>query len=49
MAWLILIGVYFVLCIMIYFTIRIIESKVPETHPFKKWWRKYIVTDTIED
>jgi hypothetical protein len=49
MAWLTLFGVYSVLCIMIYVAIGIIESKVPETHPFKKWWRKHVVTNEIED
>jgi len=27
----------------------LVEKYVSEKHPFKKWWRKHIVTNDIED
>jgi len=40
----------YLICLMLFCVIlNIIENKIPETHPFKKWWRKHIVTNEIED
>jgi hypothetical protein len=49
MNWLILFGVYSLFCVIIYITIGIIELKVPENHPFKKWWRKHFISKDLED
>ena len=49
MIWLVLFGIYSVFCMIIYITIGIIESKVPENTKFKKWWRKYIISTDLED
>jgi hypothetical protein len=45
----IVLGAYSVFLILFLLTFNFIEKKIPENHPFKKWWRKYVVTDKIED
>jgi len=27
----------------------VVEKYVSEEHPFKKWWRKHIITNDMED
>jgi hypothetical protein len=37
------------LLLLFHFFGMAVEKYVSEEHPFKKWWRKHIVTDEMED
>ena len=37
------------LLLLFHFFGVLVEKYVSEEHPFKKWWRKHIVTDEMED
>jgi L-asparagine transporter-like permease len=49
MNWSSLIMIYVVLRLLIFFSIFMVEDKVPENTKFKKWWRKHIFSNDIED
>ena len=37
------------LILLFHFFGRMVEKYVSEEHPFKKWWRKHIISNDIED
>lgn len=46
---LIIIGIYLIFLFLFFLSFNVIEKRIPETHPFKKWWRKHIVDFEVED
>ena len=49
MFWLKLLLGYVVFVFLFVLAFNIVENKIPETTTFKKWWRKHIITNDIED
>lgn len=37
------------LLLLFHFVGMMVEDHVSEEHPFKKWWRKHIITNDMED
>ena len=37
------------LLLLFHFFSVLVEKCVSEEHPFKKWWRKHIITNDMED
>ena len=37
------------LLLLFHFFGMVVEKCVSEEHPFKKWWRKHIITNDMED
>jgi hypothetical protein len=44
-----LLFIYLLLVILVVIIIDVVEIYVPETTKFKKWWRKHIIGNDIED
>ena len=47
----IILSIYIVTILVLFlfsFVFHIIENKIPETHTFKKWWRKHVVGNDTE-
>ena len=49
MFWLKLFFSYLLIIILGVITISVIEKYVPENTKFKKWWRKHVISNDIED
>ena len=49
MFWLKLLLGYVVFVFLFVLAFNIVENKIPETTKFKKWWRKYVISDDPED
>lgn len=45
--WVLIFYVLFIVLFSIIF--NFVENKLSDTHPFKIWWRKYIVDRDMED
>ena len=37
------------LLLLFHFFGVVVDKYVPKEHPFKKWWKKHIITNDIED
>lgn len=49
MFWLKLLFGYVLFVFLFVLVFNIVENKIPETTKFKKWWRKHIINDDVED
>lgn len=49
MFWLKLLFGYVLIVFLFALVFNIVENKIPETTKFKKWWRKHIISDDVED